>query len=265
LLGTYRQWEPSQEDEHMIRRQMVYELKERNHEVLGEVVMPFEEPCQPVTEVSTALDADIPPFIFRLVHDDGPRYDVWGGCATNDSVTEHSNDVAGMSVPSEGWEHNAPVPLPSHSQNGIDVSAKPSLASNCRTFQGSDSDEDTEVSDPYRITAVPQGHVEFGGNATRPDSIKEGWVWKQSRYLKRWRRRWLVLTPHTLQSYKKRSDRNPTEIIKGALVRCGVPESNITHQKTFCVGVDKRTFVMVSDTEGEKDEWIESISKTLKK
>merc|ERR1712137_1020936 len=38
-LGTYRQWQPSQEDEHMIRRQMVYELKERNDEVLDEDVM----------------------------------------------------------------------------------------------------------------------------------------------------------------------------------------------------------------------------------
>merc|ERR1719450_576473 len=102
----------------------------------------------------------------------------------------------------DGGKHDAHVFFPSHSHNGVDVGARPPLASNYRIFQGSDSDEDIEVSDPESIIAIPQDDGVFRGKATHPDSIKEGWVWKQSRHLKRWHRRWLVLTSHTLQTYK---------------------------------------------------------------
>lgn len=32
----------------------------------------------------------------------------------------------------------------------------------------------------------------------------EGWVWKRSRFWKRWRRRWLVLLPEELRSFRSR-------------------------------------------------------------
>merc|ERR1712007_33101 len=243
--------------------------------VLDEDVIPVKEPYRPVTEVNTSLNADVPPFIRGITHDDGLRYDLGG---------EYSNDVlADTSVHHKGGEYEAPMCFPPRvGPNEVDVTIKPPLArsgsdvlsraplpsgsSNRRIFQGSDSDEDIEVSDPYNIPAVPAGDSAFGDKHTQVDSIKEGWVWKQSRYLKRWRRRWIVLTPRNLQTYRKRSDTKPTEIIKeGAVTHCGVPESDVTHNKTFCIGADKRTFVMVSDTEAEKDEWIENISKALKK
>lgn len=52
--------------------------------------------------------------------------------------------------------------------------------------------------------------------------IKEGFLDKQSRFLKSWRRycslirfsRWFVLTPHTLMTFKERKVYNsPTEVI----------------------------------------------------
>merc|ERR1712048_1268799 len=45
-----------------------------------------------------------------------------------------------------------------------------------------------------------------------PGSCLEGWVWKRSRYFRRWRRRWLVLMPNMLMSYRERIG-VPTETI----------------------------------------------------
>ena len=33
--------------------------------------------------------------------------------------------------------------------------------------------------------------------------LKEGWLEKESKYLKAWRKRWFVLTPNTLYSFKE--------------------------------------------------------------
>lgn len=48
----------------------------------------------------------------------------------------------------------------------------------------------------------------------RQFKIKEGMVWKKSRYLKEWRERWVVLTEHNVYSFeKKQVYRNPTEVL----------------------------------------------------
>ena len=47
------------------------------------------------------------------------------------------------------------------------------------------------------------------------DIIKEGYLFKQSRYLKKWRNRWVVLKPDYLYTFKvKGVYSNPTEQIE---------------------------------------------------
>ena len=47
------------------------------------------------------------------------------------------------------------------------------------------------------------------------DIIKEGYLFKQSRYLKKWRNRWVVLKPDYLYTFKEKGVySNPTEQIE---------------------------------------------------
>ena len=46
------------------------------------------------------------------------------------------------------------------------------------------------------------------------NTVKEGWLEKESRHIKSWRKRWFVLTNNTLYSFKDTKQyRNPTEVI----------------------------------------------------
>ena len=55
--------------------------------------------------------------------------------------------------------------------------------------------------------------------------LLEGWVWKRSRFWKRWRRRWLVLLPEELRSFRSRQaarqrGTQATEVVmKGSVLR----------------------------------------------
>jgi len=73
-------------------------------------------------------------------------------------------------------------------------------------------DPTEEIGNPNATRADTSG---FGlpntrSQFTRPDSFLEGWVWKKSRYFKRWKKRYLVLTPKALVSYEKKGDPKPT-------------------------------------------------------
>mmetsp|Transcript_21192 Transcript_21192/g.54019 ORF Transcript_21192/g.54019 Transcript_21192/m.54019 type:complete len:478 (+) Transcript_21192:131-1564(+) len=87
--------------------------------------------------------------------------------------------------------------------------------------------------------------------------IKEGWVWKQSRYLKRWRRRWLILTPSFLATFKDPSDPRPTESLSRAEISSA--RADPTNQKGFLVMLGGRELQMVCDGETQRNSWVESI------
>ena len=64
---------------------------------------------------------------------------------------------------------------------------------------------DDDCEDPYNLlprstSDVSDTHI--GGGAV----LYEGWCLKQSRVLRRWRRRWIVLTPTTLASFRAERD-----------------------------------------------------------
>lgn len=103
--------------------------------------------------------------------------------------------------------------------------------------------------------------MQLGLNDTRSDSIFEGWVWKQSRFLKVWRRRWLVLSNDGLESLTARGGFHRTESINaGMLQRVYSADAQMKQSRCFCIVSGKRNFYMVCDDDAQKAEWIRMLS-----
>eukprot|EP00747_Dinoflagellata_sp_TGD_P191320 gnl/TRDRNA2_/TRDRNA2_54530_c0_seq1.p1 gnl/TRDRNA2_/TRDRNA2_54530_c0~~gnl/TRDRNA2_/TRDRNA2_54530_c0_seq1.p1 ORF type:complete len:346 (+),score=76.92 gnl/TRDRNA2_/TRDRNA2_54530_c0_seq1:75-1112(+) len=93
-------------------------------------------------------------------------------------------------------------------------------------------------------------------------ALMEGWVWKRSRYLKVWRRRWLVLTRYHLASYKHADAAVPTEAItKGFVTYIGKADSET--QQDFCIVAANREFLFFCDSKEQRDEWLRVAENTL--
>mmetsp|Transcript_84035 Transcript_84035/g.146219 ORF Transcript_84035/g.146219 Transcript_84035/m.146219 type:complete len:223 (-) Transcript_84035:264-932(-) len=97
----------------------------------------------------------------------------------------------------------------------------------------------------------------------QPDDIKrEGFLLKQSKVLKNWRARWLVLTPQYLYAFKSQGDyHNPTEVL--CLTDCSCVESADKETGTtnsFCVITPSRTFLLVASSAAEKEQWMSEIT-----
>jgi len=94
---------------------------------------------------------------------------------------------------------------------------------------------------------------------------KEGYLEKQSRHLKRWKRRWFVLQDSTLYSFKKeRVYDSPTEIIDLRVfssVKSSEDYTNRTH--SFDVYSADMVFSMVASSENEKEDWIRAIGRAI--
>jgi len=94
---------------------------------------------------------------------------------------------------------------------------------------------------------------------------KEGWLEKQSRHLKRWKRRWFVLQDSTLYSFKKEKVYDdPTEIIDLRIfssVKSSEDYTNRTH--SFDVYSSDMVFSMVAASESEKEDWIRAIGRAI--
>lgn len=99
----------------------------------------------------------------------------------------------------------------------------------------------------------------------RHDIIKEGWLVKQSKHLKEWRRRWFVLTPQYLCSFKSQGEyRNPTEAIR--LRECSTVKSadeDTGKDNSFRVDTPTRVFYLIADSAQEKESWIGHIGRQM--
>jgi len=130
--------------------------------------------------------------------------------------------------------------------------------------RGADSsDEESFVEPVYK----PSPAVKDVSEQAYPGSILEGWVWKQSRWMKRWRRRYLVLTSEGLLSYKCRGDPTPSYRMQG-LISCTDQVADALASKqgvsqSFCLtGKHGRQF-FIAETQG-KQIWIDSISSHIR-
>ena len=110
--------------------------------------------------------------------------------------------------------------------------------------------------------------VGTGGAATgEPVDVsnirKEGWVMKESAMIRTYRRRWMVLTPERLYSFKgERQYANPTEDVD--LKLCGTVKSadDLTNRQfTFTVQVPDRNFFLMAASDAERNEWVAAIGR----
>jgi hypothetical protein len=94
---------------------------------------------------------------------------------------------------------------------------------------------------------------------------KEGYLEKQSRYLKQWRRRWFVLQDSMLYSFKRKQTYDqPTEVIDLRVyssVKSSEDYTNRSH--SFDVYSTDTVFSMVADSETEKEDWIRAIGRAI--
>mmetsp|Transcript_46243 Transcript_46243/g.140317 ORF Transcript_46243/g.140317 Transcript_46243/m.140317 type:complete len:122 (-) Transcript_46243:192-557(-) len=99
----------------------------------------------------------------------------------------------------------------------------------------------------------------------RDDIIKEGWLVKQSKHLREWRRRWFVLTPQYLCSFKTQGEyRNPTEAIR--LRECSTVKSadeDTGKENSFRVDTPARVFYLIADSSTDKESWIGHIGRQM--
>jgi len=94
---------------------------------------------------------------------------------------------------------------------------------------------------------------------------KEGWLEKQSRHFKRWRKRWFVLQDSTLYSFKKeRVYDTPTEIVDLRVFSSVKSSEDYTHRAhSFDVYSTDMVFSMVAPAEGDKEDWIRAIGRAI--
>eukprot|EP00929_Paragymnodinium_shiwhaense_P122435 TRINITY_DN95167_c0_g1_i1.p1 TRINITY_DN95167_c0_g1~~TRINITY_DN95167_c0_g1_i1.p1 ORF type:complete len:122 (+),score=26.71 TRINITY_DN95167_c0_g1_i1:90-455(+) len=99
----------------------------------------------------------------------------------------------------------------------------------------------------------------------RDDILKEGWLVKQSRFLKDWRRRWVVLTPQYICSFKEQGDyRKPSEVLR--LRDCSTVKSaseETGKDDSFRVDTPARVFYLIAESGAEKEAWIGQIGRQM--
>lgn len=93
----------------------------------------------------------------------------------------------------------------------------------------------------------------------------EGWVVKQSRTLKRWRKRWLVLTTLCARTYKQeRGCKNSTERIPIDEFRAITSVEDVPgHTYVFRLETNRRSFLFSVDSKEERNAWIGAIGRAI--
>lgn len=95
--------------------------------------------------------------------------------------------------------------------------------------------------------------------------LNKGWVFKQSRFMKKWRRRYGVLTKSQFMTYETENiNETPTEVI--LIKHCnGVKsaEEDTNKPNSFSIDYAGVIFYFYTDNNEEKTKWIGLISKSI--
>lgn len=104
------------------------------------------------------------------------------------------------------------------------------------------------------------------GQVRQEDVIREGWVEKQSKVLCVWRRRWLVLTPRFLFTFKAQKGGSEfTEAIRVAqCVKVEALPDPGGQRYGFCVETRTRIFNFKTSSEAERSAWLRDILQARK-
>ena len=101
----------------------------------------------------------------------------------------------------------------------------------------------------------------------RGDIIKEGFLEKDSRYRKIWRKRWCVLTNQMLYTFEQKDSYvNPTEEIETAKMKTvKTDETRGFQSKEFYIRIELQedVFILKAATAEEKESWIGAIGKAM--
>merc|ERR1719436_45272 len=101
----------------------------------------------------------------------------------------------------------------------------------------------------------------------RDDILKEGWLMKQSKHYKTWRRRWVVLTPKYLATYRTEGlDSEPSELVPIRECSGLTSRTNETGKGIlFKVVIPGRALYFAANTSMEKEAWISNINRHMVK
>merc|ERR1719317_370419 len=93
---------------------------------------------------------------------------------------------------------------------------------------------------------------------------KEGYLYKPRGQLKKWRKRWFVLSENRLYSFKDRNDRNPTETIDLKVFNCLDSSEKISDRPhCFYVFSTYLVFFLAGENERESKDWAWAIVKAI--
>eukprot|EP01084_Bolivina_argentea_P032986 61037_1 len=92
--------------------------------------------------------------------------------------------------------------------------------------------------------------------------VKQGWLQKQSRYLKTWRRRWAVLADSKLYTFTEENHHSdPTEIIDLKIFPYVTPSQGLTGADTmFIVSNNKSQYSFIASSQHERYSWITAMA-----
>merc|ERR1711939_180832 len=93
----------------------------------------------------------------------------------------------------------------------------------------------------------------------------DGFVWKQSAWVKKWERRYMVLSTTGLFSYKARAEITPSVIFEG-VVSCSASEDQ-SGKKGFCIvtrdGLLVKRHFIAAENDAARDQWVTKINVAL--
>ncbi|XP_057482809.1 pleckstrin homology domain-containing protein 1-like [Actinidia eriantha] len=96
---------------------------------------------------------------------------------------------------------------------------------------------------------------------------RAGWLTKQGDYIKTWRRRWFVLKQGKLLWFKAPSVTRTSEprgvIPVGSCLTVRGAEDALNKPFAFEISTDRFTMYFVADSEKDKEDWINSIGRTI--
>ncbi|XP_058109165.1 pleckstrin homology domain-containing protein 1-like [Magnolia sinica] len=108
----------------------------------------------------------------------------------------------------------------------------------------------------------PSASIEFW---TSPE--RTGWLTKQGEYIKTWRRRWFVLKQGHLfwfkESHVTRSSKSRGIIPVRTCLTVKGAEDVLNKQFAFELSTNRETMYFIADSEKEKEEWINSIGRSI--
>mmetsp|Transcript_106371 Transcript_106371/g.297824 ORF Transcript_106371/g.297824 Transcript_106371/m.297824 type:complete len:495 (+) Transcript_106371:84-1568(+) len=273
-LGAFRWWRPPVDGQHesMLRRQVVLELRRRqghaDPDSAGDPVS--QQGAEDGEGQGPRVGLMLP--IARVQREGLPPPPLQGllppGSDLLSKFQARPSDID--AVPHAVAEAHAPARQHDCSAGRSPRGIPPELRAGRATI-----DPDSVRRREDRLRRRRQGLVgrlegrEHGGGL---GAILEGWVWKRSQHLKKWRRRWLVLTPDHFATYRTSTQGGYTERVeKGSVVSIYNADNEVLQARCFCVqAVQKRAFAtrmvrlyMVCDDEAQKEDWMTSIGLTL--